>query len=375
MQKTAREFADRELAPRADERDRKELFPGTEMRALGELGLLGANVPANLGGSEVGPVALSLALTEIARGDASVAVTMGVTNMVGEIIARFGSDEQKRKYLPALCSGENGGGAFALSEPQSGSDPSGMLTTATRIARGFTLRGSKMWISSGDRAGVIIVFARNAGASPPGGKPTFSAFVVEGGTRGLSVGKHEHKMGLRGSSTVGLTFDDLELPPSALLGREGDGLKIAFTALDGGRIGIASQAIGVARAALETALKYSGERRQFDRPISGFQGVQFMLADSATALDAGQLLIWNAAWRKENGLPFTREAAEAKLYATERAFEVCDRAVQILGGYGYTREFPVERHLRDVRVTTIYEGTSQMQRIVIARNIVKEMHA
>ena len=367
---TARAFAERELAPRATARDRDSEFPDKEMRALGALGLLGVMVPAAYGGAEAGPIALVLALREIARGDAAVAVTMSVTNMVAETLARFGTEAARRRYLPPLCAGDAVAGAFALSEAQAGSDPSAMTTTAERApGGGYRLRGSKLWTTSGDRAGVLLVAARN-GASL--GKAGYSTFVVEQGTPGLVPGRHEDKMGLRGSTTVALTLDDVAVPPDALVGGEGEGLKVALSALGGGRIGIAAQALGIARAALEVARAYVKERRQFNRPLGDFQAVQFMLADSAVALDAGWLLTLAAAWRKQHGLPFTRQAAQAKLFATERANEICDRAVQVLGGYGYTRDFPVERHFRDVRVTTIYEGTSQIQKLVIARELLRE---
>jgi len=370
---TARAFADRELAPRAGERDRQSTFPEREMRALGELGLLGVMVPAAYGGADAGPIALALALREIARGDASVGVTMSVTNMVAETLARFGTEAARQRYLPRLCSGEAVAGAFALSEPQAGSDPAAMTTTVERDAGGgYRIRGNKLWTTSGDRAGVLLVAARN-GASL--GRAGYSTFVVEQGTPGLVPGRHEDKAGLRGSSTVALTLDDVVVPADALVGNQGDGLKVALTALGGGRIGIAAQALGIARAAFDVARAYVRERRQFNRPLGDFQAVRFALADAAVALDAGWLLTLAAAWRKQQGLPFSRQAAEAKLFSTERANEICDRAVQVLGGYGYTRDFPVERHFRDVRVTTIYEGTSQIQRLVIARELLREARA
>jgi alkylation response protein AidB-like acyl-CoA dehydrogenase len=370
---TARAFAERELAPRATARDRSGEFPEREMRALGALGLLGVTVPAVYGGVEAGPIALALALREIARGDAAVAVTMSVTNMVAETLARFGTEEARRRYLPALCAGDAIAGAFALSEPQAGSDPSAMTTTAERAAGGgYRIRGAKLWTTSGDRAGVLLVAARN-GASLS--KPGYSTFVLAQGTPGLVAGRHEDKMGMRGSSTVALTLDDVAVPAEALVGAEGDGLKVALTALGGGRIGIAAQALGIARAALEVARSHVRERRQFNRPLGDFQAVRFAIADAAVSLDAGWLLVLAAAWRKQKGLPFTRQAAQAKLFATERANQICDQAVQALGGYGYTRDFPVERHFRDVRVTTIYEGTSQIQRLVIAREWLREARA
>jgi alkylation response protein AidB-like acyl-CoA dehydrogenase len=367
--KTARDFASRVLAPAAAERDRAERFPDAEMRALGELGLLGLSVPEEHGGAAAGPVALVMAVAELARADAAVAVTMSVTNMVGEVLARYGSEEVRRRLLPRLCSGAAIAGAFALSEPQSGSDAGALATTARRTDGGYVLRGTKQWITSGDRAGVLVVMARAADAAPMDRR--ISAFVLEPPVAGLSAGRHERKMGQRGSSTVPLLLEDVFVPASALLGTEGEGFKVAMTALDGGRIGVAAQALGIARAALEVAIGHARQRHQFDQPLASFQGIQHMIADAATAIEAAWLLVLQAAWCKEQGRPFTRLAAEAKLMATERAVEVCDRAIQVLGGYGYTREFPVERYLRDVRVTTIYEGTSQIQRMVIAKQLLR----
>jgi alkylation response protein AidB-like acyl-CoA dehydrogenase len=368
---TARAFAARELAPRAAARDRDDEFPEREMRALAALGLVGANVPAVWGGSEAGAVALALAVREIARADASVAVTFSVTAMVAETLARFASDETRAGALGRLCSGEAVAGAFALSEPQAGSDPTAMRTTVERASGGgYRLSGSKLWITSGDRAGVLLVVARH-GSSIAAGRG-YSAFVVEAGAAGLGVGRSERKMGQHGSSTVPLTLENVEVPAHARLGAEGDGLRVAFSALGGGRIGVAALAVGVAGAALDAAVRYAGERRQFGRAIGAFQGVAFGLADSATTLEAAWLLTLAAADRKQRGMAFTRQAAEAKLYATERAVEICDRAIQVHGGYGYSREFPVERLFRDARVTTIYEGTSQIQRLVIAREVLRE---
>jgi alkylation response protein AidB-like acyl-CoA dehydrogenase len=369
--RTAREVAVRQIAPGAAARDRDESFPEAELGALADAGLLGICVPEEYSGAGAGPLALALAVSEIARVDAAVAVTMSVTNMVGEILARYGAPQLQHRLLPRLCSGQAVAGAFALSEPQSGSDAAAMATTARRTEGGYLLRGSKQWITSGDRAGVLVVMARMADADAR----RISAFVLEPPLGGLTAGRHERKMGQRGSSTVPLVLDDVFVPAGALLGAEGEGFKVALSALDGGRIGVAAQAIGIARAALEVAVGYARERRQFDQPLATFQAIQHMIADAATSIEAAQLLVWQAAWAKEKGLPFTRLAAQAKLLASERAVEVCDRAVQILGGYGYTREFPVERYWRDVRVTTIYEGTSQIQRLVIAKQLLREAEA
>lgn len=364
--RTARDYAERLIRPVAAELDRESRFPKEILAGLAELGLMGVNIPAALGGAEAGVVSYSLAMTEIARACASTAVTMAVTNMVAEVIARFGTPEQRERHVPRLTSGEHVAGAFALSEPEAGSDPGSMRTTAERTAHGWVLRGEKQWITSGSYAGVFVVWARTGGPGTKG----ISTFLVEGGTPGLRPGKHEDKLGLRASNTVPLTFDDCEIPESALLGELHQGFKVAMMALDGGRIGIASQAIGIATAALEEAAQYARERRQFNRPIGDFQAIQWMLADSRTELDAARMLALRAAHLKETERPFSREAAMAKLYASEAAGRICDRAVQVHGGYGYVRDFAAERHLRDVRVTRIYEGTSEIQRTVIARNVI-----
>jgi alkylation response protein AidB-like acyl-CoA dehydrogenase len=362
--RTARDYVERAVRPVAAELDREERFPKEILKELADLGLMGVNIPAALGGAEAGVVAYSLAMMEVARGCASTAVTMSVTNMVAEVIATFGTPEQRETYVPRLTSGEYVAGAFALSEPEAGSDPGSMRTTAERTEQGWVLRGQKQWITSGSYAGVFVVWARTGGAGTKG----LSAFLVEGGTPGLKPGKHEDKLGLRASNTVPLTFDDCLIPASALLGVENQGFKIGMMALDGGRIGIASQAVGIATASLEEAAEYARERKQFGRPIGDYQAIQWMIADSKTELEAARLLTLRAASMKEAGVAFSREAAMAKLFASEAAGRICDRGVQIHGGYGYVRDFPAERHLRDVRVTRIYEGTSEIQRTVIARS-------
>ena len=374
---TARQFAEQVLAPRAAQRDLDGTFPEEELRQLGSLGLLGVNVPDSLRGSEAGVVAYSLAITEVAAADASVAVAMAVTNMVAEVVCQYATDEQKQALVPRLCSGEAIAGAFALSEAQAGSDPASMRTVAERMPGGYRITGSKQWITSGDRAGVFVVWARTDGPSFGGsggskGTGGLSAFVVPGGTPGLSAGRPEHKLGLKGSTTVPLNLDGVTVPESALLGKLGEGFKIAMTALDGGRIGIASQAVGVGRAALRAATTYAKDRHQFGQPIAGFQAIANMLADAATQLDAAQLLTLRAAFLKESKVAFSRPAAMAKLYASETAGRTCDMALQVHGGYGYTQEYPVERYLRDARVQRIYEGTSEIQRLVIARSVLKD---
>ena len=369
IQATARDFAREVLKPQARNRDRDQVFPEPELKRLAGIGLLGVNVPQSLGGSEAGAVAYALAMMELASGCAATTVAVAVTNMVSEIIVKYGSDAQQREHVPRLQSGEYVCGAFALSEPHTGSDAAALKTSAKRVADGWVVNGSKQWITSGDRSGVLVVWAKT---SPTGGARGLSAFLVKAGTPGLIVGKHEDKMGLRGSTTVPLTFEEMKLPADALLGREGDGFKIAMEALDGGRIGVASQAYGIGRAALAAAAAYAKERKAFGSALAELQAIQWMLADSATELEAARLLVLRAAWLKEHGQPFTREASMGKVYASEAAWRACDRALQIHGGNGYVREYDVERHLRDVRVTRIYEGTSEVQRIVIARTLLRE---
>jgi alkylation response protein AidB-like acyl-CoA dehydrogenase len=368
VQQAARGYAQKKLAPLAAQLDREGRFPRAQLLELAELGMMGVNVPEEFGGAEAGAVSYVLAMMEISQACASTAVTMAVNNMVAEIIVRFGSQQQKQRYVPEITSGRFPAASYGLSEPHCGSDAAALRTSAKRDGEGWVLNGSKQWITSGDQAGVIIVWARTGG---PGSKG-ISCFLVEGGAPGLHVGKHEDKMGLRASTTVSLSFEDLRLPATSMLGGEGQGFAIAMRALDGGRVGIASQAVGIGTAALEAAVKYAKDRQAFGQPIANYQAIRFMLADAATELDAARLLTLRAAALKEAGKPFTREASMAKLFASEKANKACDIGVQIHGGYGYIDEFPAERHYRDARVTTIYEGTSEVQRIVIAREVLKE---
>ncbi|WP_375759461.1 acyl-CoA dehydrogenase family protein [Corallococcus exercitus] len=360
---TARKFARERVAPHARAADREERFDPEVFKALAEVGLLGVNLPGKYGGAEAGVVSYALAMMEMAAADASVAVAMAVTNMCGELIHAAGNDAQREKYVPRITSGEAIVGAFALSEPHAGSDPGAMRTTAVKRGDVYVLNGSKQWITSGAYAGVIVVWARTGQAGNKG----LSCFIVEGGAKGLHVGKHEDKMGLRASNTVGLTFEDCEVPAANLLGKEGDGFRLAMMALDGGRIGIAAQACGTGRAALEAAVAYTKDRKAFGQAVADLQAPRFMMADMRTQLDAAELLTLRAAALKEAGQPFTREASMAKLFASEMSNKVADKAVQLHGGYGYIDEFPVERYFRDARVQTIYEGTSEVQRMVIAR--------
>jgi alkylation response protein AidB-like acyl-CoA dehydrogenase len=368
IRQTARDFALAELEPGAGERERRGEFPGALLKQMAELGLMGVNVPERHGGVEAGVVAYALAMMEIARACASTAVTMAVTNMVAEIICKFGTPAQIARHVPRLTSGEYAAGAFALTEPGSGSDAAALRATARRDGDGWVLSGTKQFITSGAHAGVSVVWARTGAMGPRG----ISAFLVTPDCPGLTIGPEEKKMGLRASNTVSLVFEDARLPAEALLGELDRGFAIAMVALDGGRIGVSSQALGIGQAALEAAVRYARERSTFGKPLGEHQAIQWMLADSDAELDAARLLVLRAAWLKERGRPFTREASIAKLVATEAANQVCARAFQIHGGYGYVEDYPVERYLRDCRVTTIYEGTSEIQRMVIARHLLRD---
>ena len=366
---TARKFATEKIAPIAKQLSDEERFPKELMVELAALGLLGVNLPEQYGGAEAGAVAYALAMMEIAAADASLSVAVAVTNMVGELINGFGTDAQKSRYLPRLTSGEAICGAFALSETQSASDAAGMKTFAEKRGDTYVLNGAKQWISHGEHSGVLIVWAKTDREAK--GARGISAFIVEGGAKGMSFGPHEDKMGLRSSNTVPIHFEDCVIPAANLLGKEGEGFKLAMVALDGGRIGIGSQACGVARAALEASAKYAKERQAFGHPIGDYQAIRWFLADMATQLRAAEHLTLRAAFLKQEKRPFTREASMAKLFASEMSQRVCDKAVQIHGGYGYIDEFPVERYFRDARVQTIYEGTSEIQRMVIARDLLR----
>jgi len=366
VQQMARDFAEKELKPRAAEVDSTRRLSLSVLKAMADLGMMGMNIPSEYGGSQSGVVSYSLAMTEIGKGCPSTAVTMAVTNMVAEVITAFGREEQRAKHIPRICGGEHPGGAFALTESTAGSDPSAMKSAAERWGDEYVLNGSKTFITSGDFAGLFVVWAKtdkNAGA---GG---ISAFLVEQGTPGFKIGRNEEKMGQRGSPTNEIAVEDCRLPRNALLGQEGEGFKIAMMALDGGRIGIGSMAVGIGLAAIDYATDYAKNRIQFGKPISSFQAIQGMIADSFTELEAARLMILRAAYLKEKGVRFTREASMGKLMATETANRVCYRALQMLGGYGYIKEYPLERYARDCRVTTLYEGTSEIQRLVIAKEI------
>ena len=369
IQNTARSFAQKELAPVAQKLDREKDFSilVANVRKLAELGFMGLNVPEAYGGAQAGAVALSLALTEIGKVCSSTAVTMSVTNMVAELLMEFGSESQKQKYLPGLMSGEHVAGSFCLTESSAGSDPTGMKTTAVPCDGGYLINGSKLFITSAEYAGIFIVWAVTDRQAPRG--RGISTFIVERGTPGCRAGRNEEKMGQRGSATNEVFFEDCRVPRENLLGQLNAGYTIALAELAGGRIGIGSLAVGIGLAAMDFATAYARERIQFGKTISSFQALQWMIADAYTELDAARLLVLRSASLKEAGQPYAREAAMGKLYASEAANRACYSAVQMLGGYGYVEEYPVERYYRDARVTTLYEGTSEIQRLVIARSI------
>ena len=365
-----KDFTEQNIKPVAARLDEEKQFPYENLKKMADLGLMGMNIPSDFGGSEVGVVAYSLAITEIAKGCASHAVTTSVTNMVGEVIHEFGKEDMKRKHVPKLCRGVYPAGSFALTEPHAGSDAGNIRTLATRQQDSYVLNGTKTLISSGDVSGVTVVWAVTDLDAPKG--KGISAFVVEKGTPGFIIGKTEEKMGQRASPTNELIFDQCALSKDCLLGNEGEGFIIAMRELDGGRIGIASLAIGAGLATIDFAREYVKGREAFGQPLASFEAIQWMIADSYTELEAAQLLALRAALLKETHQPFTKEASMAKLFATETARNVALRAVQMLGGYGYTRDYPVERYLRDIIGTTLYEGTSEIQRIVISREILKD---
>ena len=371
IRETAREFAEAELAPVAaalDRGEQSELFLDN-LKKLAELGFMGLNVKADYGGTEAGAIAFSVALTEIARACASTAVTVSVSNMVCEVIQAVGSEEQRLYYIPKICSGEFLAGAFALTETGAGSDPAAMTSVAVRDGDDWILNGSKIFITSAPYAGVFVVWAVTDPDVPKG--KGISCFLVEAGTPGCLVGRAEEKMGQHASATNEMLFQDCRIPGSALMGKLNDGFRVAVAELSGGRIGIGSLGLGLGQAAIEQATRYALERKQFGQTISNFQAIQWKIADATTELEAARLLLMNAAFRKEQGKPYSKEASMAKLFATEAANRACYEALQIYGGYGYTTEFPVERYSRDARLTTIYEGTSEIQRLIIAREVLR----
>lgn len=366
IREAARAFAEERLAPGAAERDRENRFPRAELTEMGSLGFLGMLVPEAHGGSETGIVAYALALEEIAAADGACSTIMSVHSSVGCVpILRYGSDEQKARFLPKLASGEWIGG-FALTEPQAGSDASNLRTRARRDGAHYVIDGAKQFITSGKNGKVMIVFAVT---DPAAGKKGISAFIVPTDTPGYEVVRVEEKLGLHSSDTCALAFTEMRIPAENRLGAEGKGYRIALSNLEGGRIGIAAQAVGMARGAYQAALAYARDRITFGKPIAEHQAIGFMLADMATQIDAARLLVLRAAELREAGKPCLTEASMAKLFASEMAEKVCSAAIQIHGGYGYLSDYPVERIYRDQRVTQIYEGTSEVQRMVIARGL------
>jgi len=364
-----RDLARSEFAPKAMERDKTKEFPADNLQKLGELGLMGMMVPPEYGGSGADTVSYVLALSEVAYACASTAVVMSVHNsIVCESIMRNGTEDQKQKYLKRMATGEIIG-AFALTEPNAGSDPVRQTTKAVFDGDGYILNGTKRFTTTGKNAGLIIVTAKTDEEARHKG---ISAFLVEQGTPGLTVGPLEDKMGLRASDTADLIFEDCRIPAENILGNEGDGFLIAMTGLDGGRIGIAAQSVGVAQAAFDAAVKYAREREQFGQSISKFQGLRWIVADMATEIEAARLMALSAAEMKDNGENYTLQASMAKLFASEMVNRITAKAVQIHGGYGFTKEYPVERFYRDARVFTIYEGTSEIQRVVISNQIFKD---
>jgi butyryl-CoA dehydrogenase len=366
---TARELAAKEILPKAADIDRQHRYPKEVVARLAELGLMGVAVPQEWGGAGMDTVSYALALEEISRACASTGTIMSVNNsLVCDPLLRFGSDAQKKTWLLPLASGQKLG-CFALSEPDAGSDAASLKTTARKQGDAWVLSGTKNFITNGPVADLAIVFA----VTQPGqGNKGISAFLVPTGTPGLALGRPDDKLGIRGAPSSQMFFTDCAIPADALLGAEGQGFKVAMSTLDGGRIGIAAQAVGIARAAFEDAARYSLERKTFGQPISSHQAIQFKLADMCTEIDAARLLVWRAAVKKDGGERFTTDASMAKVFASEVANRAAKEAVQIFGGYGYLTDFPVERHFRDAKITEIYEGTSEIQRLVIASSLLRD---
>jgi len=365
IQALARDFAREQIEPNASEWDREHFFPRPVFAQLAELGLMGVCIPEEYGGAGADFLSYILVLEQISRADAGVGVTVAVhTSAVTLPILTFGTDEQRSRFVPPLARGE-AIGAFALTEPEAGSDAGSLRTAATPNGDGWSISGSKQWITNGGFGGTVLLFARTDQDTP--GAKGVSAFILDGDQ--VRATREEEKLGLNSSSTVDLAIEGAEVGRDRLLHEEGKGFNVAMATLDGGRIGIAAQALGIAQAAYDAARAYAVERRQFGKAIAEFQAIQWKLADMATEIDAARLLVYRAAWLKQEGRPHTEEGAKAKLFASEMARRQTAEAIQVLGGYGYTKEFPVERYYRDAKITEIYEGTSEIQRLVIARSI------
>jgi butyryl-CoA dehydrogenase len=368
IQRTARDFAQREIAPKAAELDKSGRWPAEIVKRMAELGLMGVAVPAEHGGAGMDNLSYAVAMEEISAACASCGVIMSVNNsLFCDPLLKFGTDAQKREVL-APCARGDKLGCFGLTEPMSGSDAQTMVTEAKRAPGGWVLNGAKNWITNGPHADFILVFAVTDRSGP---KVKHTAFLVPKGTPGFTQNPHDHKLGIHAAHSCTVFFEACTVPDSAVVGPVGEGFKVAMATLDGGRIGIASQALGIARAALEASVRYAKERKSFGVTISNHQAIQFMLADMATELDAARLLTWRAASMKDKKSRHTLESSEAKLFASEMATRVAHKAIQIHGGYGYSVEFPVERNYRDARITEIYEGTSEIQRIVIAASLLR----
>jgi len=366
VQNTVREWATTRLLPLAAEMDRTGRYPPELIRELGEMGLMGVFVPEAYGGGGMDTVSYCIAIEEIARAEAALSAVVSVNNSLDCYpILAFGTDPQKRTYLSELARGRKLG-CYCLTEPTAGSDAGSLQATARDAGDAWVLNGTKIFVTNGVEADVLIIYARTDAAQ---GSRGISAFIAEKGDPGLSVGKVEHKLGIRASSTCEIVLEDCRLPKDRLLGERGKGFRVALATLDGGRIGIAAQALGIARAALEDSIAYAKERRQFGRPIAEFQATQWKIADMATRIHAGRLLTYRAAWIRDRGRRHTVQASMAKLFASETAMWAATQAVQIFGGYGYIQDYPVERHFRDAKITEIYEGTSEVQRLVIAREL------
>lgn len=368
MQKLVRDFAEKEVAPGAAERDEKEEFSREIADAMGEMGFAGICFPEKYGGADADVLSYILAVEELSRADAGVGITLSATvSLCAWPIFNFGTEEQKQKYLVPLTEGTKQG-AFGLTEPNAGTDAASQQTVAVLDGDNYVINGSKIFITNAGEAEVYVVFAMTDKSK---GVKGITAFILEKGMPGFTFGKKEHKMGIHSSMTNELIFQDVKVPKENMLGKEGQGFKIAMATLDGGRIGVAAQALGIAQAALENAVKYSKERVQFGKSIAANQAIGFMLADMATKVDAARMLVYRAASFKDQGLPYSKEAAMAKMYASDIAMEVSTDAVQIFGGYGYSREYPVERLMRDAKITQIYEGTNQVQRMVISGSLLR----
>ena len=369
IRQAARDFAQTELLPGVIERDEEQKFPREQVRQMGELGFMGMMVSTEYGGSGMDTLSYVLAMEELSKIDASASVAMSVNNsLVCWGLEKFGNEEQKRKYLTPLAKGEVIG-AFCLSEPEAGSDATSQSTTAVDCGDHYLLNGTKNWITNGNSASIYLVIAQTDVAK---GHRGINVLIVERDMPGFVVGKKEQKMGIRGSDTHSLMFTDVKVPKENRIGEDGFGFKFAMKTLSGGRIGIAAQALGIAAGALELATKYAQQRRAFGKVIADHQAIAFMLADMATRVEAARLLVYKSAWLKDQGLPFDKESAMAKLYASETAMWVATQAVQVHGGYGYVKEYHVERLMRDAKITEIYEGTSEIQRVVISRAHLQE---